>query len=204
MIRLKESARVKVMTLHGFIMLALGLGLFYLRASMTEPLFYVLGGAFTALLVAASLLLIAGLDWLCAASLGRRQVNRLRGLLFLSTAVAACAVFMIFYPGSSMRLLCYVLAVYALSLNLGKFGLAMSWNGTKRERVVMYTLAVVALAFSVALVAFAGQKDRDATAVIATYFLFAGFQMLLAMYFLLQQQALKSRDSLPRAKRASV
>ena len=66
------------------------------------------------------------------------------------------------------------------------------------------TLAVVALAFSVALVAVAGQKDRDATAVIATYFLFAGFQMLLAMYFLLQQQALKSMDSLPRAKRATV
>ena len=195
---------MKVMILHGFTMLALGLGLFYIRASMTEPLFYVLGGAFSALLVAASLLFIAGLDWLCAASLGRRQVSRLRGLLFLSTAVAACVVFMIFYPGSSMRLLCYVLAVYALSLFLGKFGLAMSWNGTKWEQVVMYTLALVALAFSVALVAFAGQKDRNATAVIATYFLFAGCQMLLAIYFLLQQQALKSMDSLPRAKRASV
>lgn len=204
MIRLKESARVRLMTVHGFIMLALGLGLFYLRASMTEPLFYVLGGAFTASLVAASLLLIAGLDWLCAASLGRRQVSRLRGLLFLSTAVAACVVFMIFYPGSSMRMLCYVLAVYALSLNLGKFGLAMSWSGTKREQVVMYTLAVVGLVFSVALIAFAGQKDRDVTAVIATYFLFAGFQMLLAMYFLLQQQAPKSMNPLPRAKRASV
>ncbi len=195
---------MKVMALHGFTMLALGLGLFYLRASMTEPLFYVLGGAFSASLVAASLLFIAGLDWLCAASLGRQQVSRLRGLLFLSTAVAACAVFMIFYSGSSMRMLCYVLAIYAFSLFLGKFRLAMSWNGTKREQVVMCTLAVVALAFSVALVAVAGQKDRDATAVIATYFLFAGFQMLLAMYFLLQQQALKSMGSLPRAKRASV
>ena len=68
----------------------------------------------------------------------------------------------------------------------------------------MCTLAVVALAFSAALVAVAGQKDRDATVVIATYFLFAGFQMLLAMYFLLQQQELKSMGSLPRTKRASV
>jgi hypothetical protein len=203
MVRLKESARVRLMTVHGFTMLALGLGLLYIRASMTAPLFYVLGGAFTALLVAASLLFVAGLDWLCAASLGRRQVSRLRGLLILSTAVAACTVFMIFYPGSTMRLLCYVLAVYALSLSLGKFGLAMAWNGTKRERFVMYTLAVVALAFSVALVAFAGQSDRNATAVIATYSLFAGFQMLLTMYFLLQQRALKSMDPLPRARQAS-
>ena len=192
------------MIVHAFIMLALGLGLFYLRASMTEPLFYVLGGAFTALFIAVSLLFIAGLDWLCASGLGRRQVSRLRGLLFLSTAVAACAVFMIFYPGSSMRLLCYVLAVYALSLSVGKFGLAMSWNGTKREQVAMYSLAVAALGFTVALVAFAGQKDRDATAVIATYFLFAGFQMLLTMYFLLQQWALKSMNRLPRARRARV
>ena len=97
MIRSTESARVRLVTANGFIMLALGLALFYIRSSMTELLFYVLGGAFTLLLVAASLLFIAGLDWLCAASLGRRQVSRLRGLLFLSTAVAACTVLMVFY-----------------------------------------------------------------------------------------------------------
>ncbi len=55
----------------------------------------------------------------------------------------------------------------------------------------MYILVGVGLAFSGALVRFAGQDDRDALAVIATYSLFMGFQMLLTMYFLLQQQALK-------------
>jgi len=178
------------MTIHGFAMLALGLALFYIRATMTNLLFYVIGGAFALLLVAASLLFIAGVDWICAAGLGRRQVSRLRGFLFLSTAAAACSVFLILYPGSTVRMLCYVLAVYALSLSLGKFGLARSWNGTKREQAVMYILAGVALAFSAALVAFAGQDDRDSLAVVASYSLFMGFQMLLTMYFL-QKQALK-------------
>ena len=109
------------MTIHGFAMLALGMSLFYIRATMTNLLFYVFGGAFALLLVAASLLFIAGVDWLCAAGLGRHQVSRFRGLLFLSTAIAACGVFLILYPGENIRMLCYLLAVYALSLSVGKF-----------------------------------------------------------------------------------
>jgi hypothetical protein len=56
----------------------------------------------------------------------------------------------------------------------------------------MYILAVVALAFSGALVAFAGQDDRESLAVVASYSLFIGFQMLLTMYFL---QALKPAEA---------
>ena len=153
--------------------------------------------------VASSLLLIAGVDWICAAGLGFRQVSRLRGFLSLSTAVAACSVFLILYPGSSIRMLCYVLAVYALLLSLGKFGLARSWNGTKREQAVMYILAGVALAFSAALVAFAGQDDRESLALVATYSLFMGFQMLLTMYFL-QQPAQKFIEPRPGLNQASV
>src|SRR5580692_10612786 len=83
MIRWTENTRAKLMLIHGFAMLALGLALFYIRATMTNFFFYVFGGAFALLLVAASLLFIAGVDWLCAVGLGRRQVARLRGLLFL-------------------------------------------------------------------------------------------------------------------------
>jgi hypothetical protein len=203
MIRLTEKTRVRLMTIHGFAMLALGLALFYVRATMTNLLFYVIGGAFALLLVAASLLFIAGVDWICAAGLGRRQMSRLRGFLFLSTAAAACSVFLILYPGSTIRMLCYVLAVYALSLSLGKFGLARSWNGTKREQAVMYILAGVALAFSAALVAFAGQDERASMAVVASYSLFMGFQMLLTMYFM-QQQALKPTEPAAGLNQAQV
>jgi hypothetical protein len=100
-------------------------------------------------------------------------------------------------------MLCYVLAVYALSLSLGKFGLARSWNGTTREQAVMYILAGVALAFSAALVAFAGQDDRESLAVVATYSLFMGFQMLLTMYFM-QQQALKPTEPAAGLNQAQV
>ena len=204
MFRLDENTRVKLMTIHGFAMLALGLSLFYIRATMTNLLFDVFGGAFAMLLVAASLLFIAGVDWLCAAGLGRRQVSRLRGFLFLSTAVAACGVFFILYPGATIRMLCYVLAAYALSLGLGKFGLARAWIGTKRQQMVMYILAGIAVAFSVALVVFAGQDDRDALAVVATYSLFMGFQMLLTMRFLLQQPARNPIEPASALNRASV
>ncbi len=190
MIRLTQNTRIKLMTIHGFTMLALGFALFYIRATMTNLVFYVFGGAFALLLVAASLLFIAGVDWICAAGLGCDQVSRLRGFLFLSTAVATCTFVMIFYAGSTIQMLCYVLAVYALSLSVGKFSLARSWNGTKGEQALMYILATIALAFGASLVAFAGQDDRESLAVVASYSLFIGFQMLLTMYFL-QRQALK-------------
>jgi hypothetical protein len=203
MIRLTEHIRARLMLIHGFAMLALGLALLYVRSTMTNLFFYVFGSAIALLLVAASLLFIAGVDWICAAGLGRRQVSRLRGFLFLSTAVALSCVFLILYPGATMQMLCYILAVYALSLGVGKFGLAKAWKGTKREQVVMYILAIVALAFSVALVALAGPDDRDSLTVVAGYCLFMGFQMLLTMYFM-QQQMLKPVGPASGLNQASV
>jgi hypothetical protein len=191
MTRLTESIRTRLMLIHGFTMLALGVGLFYIRGMMTNLFSEIIGGAFALLLVAASLLFIAGLDWLCAVRLGRRYLSRLRRFLFLNTAAAACSVFLVFYPNSSIRLLCYALAVYALSLSLAKFGLAKPWAGAKREQVIMYILAGGGLAFSAILIAFAGQDDRNALAVIASYSLFIGFQMLLTMYLLQQKHVLK-------------
>jgi uncharacterized membrane protein HdeD (DUF308 family) len=184
MIRLTENTRARLMLTHGCVMLALGLALFYVRATMTNLFFYVFGGAFALLLVAGSLLFIAGVDWICAAGLGCHQVSRLRGLLFVSTAVAACSVLLIFYPGTTVQLMCYVIAVYALLLGVGKLSLARSWGGSKQEQVIMYILAVVALAFSACLVGFAGPNDRDSLAVLASYSFFLGFQMLLTMFFI--------------------
>jgi hypothetical protein len=203
MIRLAENTRIKLMLVHGVAMMALGLALFYIRATMTNLFFDVFGGAFALLLVAASLLFIAGVDWICAAGLGCRQVSRLRGFLFLSTAVAASTFFLILYPGATIQMLCYVLAVYALLLSVGKFGLAKAWNGTRREQAVMYLLAGIALAFSASLVGFAGRDDRASLAVIASYSLFMGFQMLLTMYFL-QQQPLKPSEPAHRLNQASA
>ena len=60
MMRLTESTRARLMLTHGYTMLALGLALFYIRATMTNLFFYVFGGAFALLLVAGSLLFIAG------------------------------------------------------------------------------------------------------------------------------------------------
>jgi hypothetical protein len=190
MIQLTENTRIRLMAIHGWTMLALGLALFYVRATMTNLLFYVVGGAFAMLLVAASLLFIAGVDWICAAGLGCHRVSRLRGFLVVSTAAAACSVFLILYPGATIRMLCYVLAVYALSLSVGKITLARSWKGTAREQTGVYILAGIGFAFAVALLVVPGHDDRESLAVVASYSLFMGLQMLLSMYFL-QSQALR-------------
>jgi hypothetical protein len=187
MIRLTENTRARLMLLHGYVMLILGLALFYVRATMTNLFFYILGSAFALLLVAGSLLFIAGVDWICAAGLGCQQVSRLRGLLFLSTTVAACSVLLIFSPGTTVQMMCDVIAVYALLLSVGKFSLAMSWGGSKRGQAIMYMLAVAALVFSACLVGFSGSDDRDSLAVLASYSVFMGFQMLLTVYFLERQ-----------------
>ena len=190
MIRLTENTRIRLMAIHGWTMLGLGLALFYVRATMTNLLFYVVGGAFAMLLVAASLLFIAGVDWICAAGLGCHRVSRLRGFLIVSTGAAACSVFLILYPGATIRMLCYGLTVYALTLSVGKITLARSWKGTAREQTVMYILAGIGFAFTGALLVVADHNGRESLAVVASYSLFMGLQMLLSMYFL-QSQALR-------------
>jgi hypothetical protein len=203
MIRLTENTRVRLMAIHGWTMLGLGLALFYIRAAMTNLLFYVAGAAFALLLVAASLLFIAGVDWICAVGLGCHRVSSLRGFLFVSTAAAACSVFLIVYPGATLQMLCYVLTVYALSLSVGKVALARSWKGTARELTVMYILAGIGFVFAAALLAVAGRDERESLAVVAGYSLFMGFQMLLLMYFL-QWQGLKPIEPAARLRQAQV
>ena len=203
MIRLTENTRVRLMAIHGWTMLGLGLALFYIRAAMTNLLFYVAGAAFALLLVAASLLFIAGVDWICAVGLGCHRVSSLRGFLFVSTAAAACSVFLIVYPGATLQMLCYVLTVYALSLSVGKVALARSWKGTARELTVMYILAGIGFVFAAALLAVAGRDERESLAVVAGYSLFMGFQMLLLMYFL-QWQGLKPIEPAARFHQAQV
>lgn len=203
MIRLTESTRIKLMAVHGWTMLGLGLALFYIRATMTNFLFYVVGGAFALLLVAASLLFIAGVDWICAVGLGCHRVSRLRGFLLVSTVAAACSVFLVLYPGATMEMLCYLLTVYALSLSVGKVALARSWKGTARELTVMYILAGIGFVFAGALLAVAGRDERESLAVVAGYSLFMGLQMLLSMYFL-QWQVVKSIESAARLNQVRV
>jgi hypothetical protein len=203
MIRLTERTREMLMLVHGCSMVLLGLALFYIRATMTNLFFYVFGGAFALLLVAASLLFITGIDWICAMGLGCRQVSRLRGFLFLSTAVATCSLLLIFFPGATLQMLCYLLAFYALSLSVGKFSFARSWKGGKREQSVMYALAFVALAFSVCLAGFSSHDDRTSLSLVGSYSLFMGVQMLLTMYFL-QQQVLRLTGPASPLNQASV
>jgi hypothetical protein len=175
------------MTVHGLAMAGLGLVLFYIRATMSNRFFYIFGTAVAMLLVAASLLFIALLDWVYAAGLGHQEVKRLRGFLCISTAAAAGSTFLIFYPGLMVNVLCYLIAAYALLLGYAKFGLARAWNGDPRERAVIYLLATISFVFGGFLVMVAGLDNRASLAVIAGYSCFMGFQMLLTMNFLLRQ-----------------
>jgi hypothetical protein len=188
MIRLKGNTGAALMVVNGLAMVALGLGLLYIRETMTDLFYYMFGCAFAVLLVAASLLFIAVLDWICAAGLGPYQISRLRGLPFLGTAAAVSSVVLILIPGSTIKMLCYFIAVYALVLSVGKFRLARYWRGTNRQQAVMYVLASIAFVFSALLVAVAGQDERNALAVLASYSLFIGLQILLSPYYFRQTQ----------------
>lgn len=189
MIRRKEATRAWLMIMHGVAMVALGLELFYIRAAMTNRFYVVFGFALAMLLIAASLLFIAVLDWICAAGLGPQQASKLRWLLILSTAAAASSVFLLLDARSTVRLLCYFLALYSLLIGVGKVFLARYWKGTPGEQVGMYVLAGVSLAFSALLVLVAGRDERTALAVVAGYSLFVGLLMLFSAYYLRQQMA---------------
>jgi hypothetical protein len=189
MIRLKEATRAWLMIMHGVAMVALGLELFYIRAAMTNRFYVVFGFALAMLLVAASLLFIAVLDWICAAGLGSQQASKLRWLLIVSTVAAASSVFLLLDARSTVRLLCYFLALYSLLLGIGKAFLARYWKGTPGDQVGMYVLAGLSIAFSALLVLVAGQDERTALAVVAGYSLFVGLLMLFSTYYLQQQMA---------------
>jgi hypothetical protein len=189
MIRLKGTTRAWLMIMHGVAMVALGLELFYIRAAMTNRFYIVFGFALAMLLVAASLLFIAVLDWICAAGLGSQQASKLRWLLILSTAAAASSVFLLLDTRSTVQLLCYFLALYSLLLGVGKVFLARYWKGTSGDQVGMYVLAGLSIAFSALLVLVAGTDERTALAVVAGYSLFVGLLMLLSTYYLQQQTA---------------
>ena len=180
-----------------------GVGALLCSCDDDGSLFYVLGGAFALLLVVASLLFIAGVDWICAVGLGCHRVSRLRGFLLVNTVAAACSVFLILYPGATIQMLCYVLTVYALSLSVGKVALARSWKGTAREHTVMYILAGIGFAFAAALLVVAGRDERESLAVVAGYSSFMGLQMLLSMYFL-QWQLVKLIEPAARLNHAQV
>jgi hypothetical protein len=99
-------------------------------------------------------------------------------------------------------MLSYVIAAYALLLSIGKFTLARSWNGTVRQRTVMFLLAGTGLIFAGAMLAVAGKGDREALAVLGIYSVFMGLQMLLTMYFL--QQSPSSTRPPSKLKQAGV
>lgn len=199
--RLKETTRVRLMSLHGLAMIVLGLGLLYIRATMTNSFSYFFGVIFALLLVAASLLFISVVDWICAASLGVAHLAKLRGLLFLSTAAAAASILLLLYPGATIEALGYTIAVYALLLGIGKAYMARYWLGTEREQVVMWALALIAFAFSGTLFSIGSRDERDILGIIALYSLFMGIQMFLSMSYL-QRNVRTLETASPRSKPA--
>jgi hypothetical protein len=98
---------------------------------------------------------------------------------------------------------CFLIAIYALLLSIGKFHLARRWVGTKRVQAVMYVLAAIAFFFSALLAIAAREVEREAVAVIGSYSIFFGLQMLLSMYYL-EQQRLKQLGSRSGPNQAHV
>lgn len=178
---IKENMRAKLMMLHGLAMLTLGMLLFYARETM--QFFHAFGCALAMLLIAASLILLAVLDWICIIGQGPEQVFRLRGLLMTSVGAAVCGVVLALYPGATIRMFCYVIASYALLLGFGKYQLARSLN-VRDVRFIMFILAAIALLFGVVLLVVAGWDERTVITVIAFYSLFMGAQMILSMFYL--------------------
>jgi hypothetical protein len=182
MAKIKETGRARLVMLHGLSSLMLGMLLFFVRNTMV--FFYAYGCALAMLLMTGSLILLAALDWICVVGHGPRQASLLRGLLFVSVGAAAVAVFLSLYPGATIRMYCYVIAIYALLLGYGKYRLARNWRGREPVHMVLSLLAAVALLFGAALLVMAGWDERKVITLIASYSLFMGAQTILSMFYL--------------------
>jgi hypothetical protein len=186
MTQIIETKRAKLMMFHGFSMLMLGMLLLYIRETMA--FFYAYGCALAMLLIAASLILLAALDWICIIGQGAERASKLRGVLFISVGAAASGVVLALSPGATIKMFCYLIAFYALLLSFGKYKLARYWNGPEHIRIVMYVLAAVALLFGVLLLLMAGGDERNVITLLASYSLFMGAQMLLTIFYLHEEQ----------------
>lgn len=184
--QIKETKRAKLMMFHGFSMLMLGMLLLYIRETMA--FFYAFGCALAMLLIAASLILLAALDWICIVGQGAEQASKLRGVLFVSVGAAASGVVLALSPGATIQMFCYLIAFYALLLGFGKYKLARYWSGPEHARIVMYVLAAIALLFGILLLLMAGGDERNVITLLASYSLFMGAQMLLTIFYLHEEQ----------------
>ena len=132
MAHVKETTRATLMMLHGFCMSMLGMLLLHVRETMAH--FYAFGCALAMLLIAASLIMLAALDWICVVGQGAEQASKLRGILSISVGAAFGGVVLALYPGATISLFCYLIAFYALLLSFAKFNLARYWSGPERAR----------------------------------------------------------------------
>jgi len=192
MMRMSLTTRFTLITTHGIAMLGLGLALFYIRATMTNIVFAVFGSIFAILLVATSFLFAAFLDWVCVVGIGLKHFMELRRYLLVSMILAAGGLFLLFYPGASVQLLCYFTAGYAFFLGLGKLRLAQHWECGRQKKLIINLLGAITICFSAVLVAIANKEARDALSVLGLYSMFIGAQMLLTVSYLYRQNKVRA------------
>lgn len=185
------NTRLTLIVAHGVAMIGVGLALLYVRATMTNIVFDVFGTIFALLLVAASLLFSAFLDWVCAVGMGVRHLKELRRYLLLSIFSAGCGLFFFLYPPASLRILCYCIAAYAIFLGIGKLRLVQHWNGGTYERFILSAFGFIAVCFSGVLASVANKEERDAVGVLGVYSFFVGLQMLLSTFYLYRQETIR-------------
>jgi uncharacterized membrane protein HdeD (DUF308 family) len=190
-----NGALIFLMT-NGIAMLGIGLVLLFIRATMTNLIFDAFGAIFALMLVAASLLFSALLDFVCLAGMRFHHLKELRRYLLLGMISAGAGLFFIFYPSASMQILCYFIAAYALFLGIGKLRLAQHWDCGSRERLVINVLGCMAVCFSGVLVAVASGDERNAIEVLGLYSLFVGAQMLLSTFYLYQQRVSRTKSTM--------
>ena len=197
--RMTLNGRLALLMAHGVEMVGIGLALFYVRATMTNFIYDIFGSIFALMLIAASLLLSAMLDWVCAVGIGIQHFIELRRYLFLSMISAGAGLFFVLYPAASIRLICYFSAAYALFLGIGKLWLAQHWDVGRSLKTALRVLGGIAVCFSGVLVAVGDKEDRSAIALLALYSIFVGGQMLLTTSYLYRQRTALTGDA-PKQK----
>ncbi len=181
---MKESTRTGWMVAQGAVMVALGLGLLYVHATMTARLSMVFGTVLALLLIMTSLLFIVVSDVICMAGTRTHRTPIIRRALSLSAIAAAAAVILILFF-INIRGTCWLVAAYSLLLAIAKIDLAVRWQETTAVRVALYTLSGIAVLFSCLLAAAAirAQDEGVLVLMLAAYSLFIGLQMLLTIHY---------------------
>ena len=158
--------------------MGVGLAFFYLRATMSNPLFEFFAAVLALLLALATLLLIAATDWMAAYICEQHRLHRGMFLLLAGGFAAAAGLALVLDRSDVMRLLLLLVTLHAFVFGCWSLFFARRVWKAETHQVGNILLGLVSLGFAGAFFWTRSTDGRRAVTLLGFYTCFAGCKLI--------------------------